>query len=173
MSRKFHLIQDRDNDSFLASIKRHLLVFLSLVVILFLVVIMVLSTSLAGSLRAEHIRQQKIAEQRAIDLAGIATRTAWSAQATATQQAMPTALPTQTPIPPLPVYAVILQSDADLHSGPAADSPIQSTWPAGSTAMIAARTSPADWFKLTTGAWIDANTIKADALYNGLPIVSR
>jgi hypothetical protein len=170
VSKKFNLVQDRDDDSVTGSIKRHLLVFLSLVVILFLAVSLVITTTIAGYARASSIQRQKIADVRATDLVRLATAEAQHAEATATQQAKPTPLPTQTPIP---VYAVILQSDADLHSDPDVNSPVQSTWRAGSTAMIAARTSSTDWFKLTTGEWIAANTIKADAVYDSLPIVSR
>ena len=59
MSRKFNLVQDRDNDRVIGSIKRHVIALATLLIVAVAVIVLVLGSSIFGIVKGQMDRQQE------------------------------------------------------------------------------------------------------------------
>lgn len=153
MSQKFRLVTDTDDDSYSASIQRHVGVTVLIVLVSVAAVVILTFFSIVGTVQS-HAR---LAE---------ATRVA-----VMTRTAMPTRTPRPSATPFPQSERRTAKANSALRRGPGLDYPTAETTRAGRPMTLVGRDNTGTWFLLDEGTWIAAHSIDG-SLPIHLPLVT-
>lgn len=156
MSQKYKLVQDSDDDSWRASIQRHLKTFLlitlvPIVAFLVLASIMIVHAGMDAATLEQH--QASAAATRA-------------AIPTATMTPVPTATPT--PFPPVHSFA---NGDTLLYSGPGFSYIVLRDISVGQPLALIGRDANGQWYQADNGGWLNSAFVANSPL--SLPLTAH
>jgi len=176
MSRKFYIVQDRDEDGFFASVKRHITAFVVMALVLFLAFAIVIGSTLVGMVKGDFeqqqrveasatrlAEQQRVTEQRRVEAA--------QAKATASAQLAKAAAAAELAKANGPAYKATLRGDTELRAGPGSTYGVVSVVKEGLEVGVVARSSLDPWYLLDDGSWIDGAYLSST--FPPLPVINR